>query len=175
MGLNEQELAFIAHAAGGPHNDLINEEGQPPVHKISDIMHWVLTNFARSERNPNSKLTRIHFHSLTYHIIGYVNGTWTNVDSAVAAGARIAGKQACDDPDLISEKLELRVPRTFKLYTGDTERELNPSEPVMTWARGGFSYVFSPVLVCKKPVKTVGLGDAISATGLLFSTANKIR
>ncbi|KAK3097938.1 hypothetical protein FSP39_014684 [Pinctada imbricata] len=175
LGLNEQELSFSAHAGNGPHpQQFAQTDGQPDVHKISDMILWVLKTFGYSKSNPDSKLSRVHFHSLTYHIIGTYPGVWKNSPSAVAAGTRMAGMQACDvdiiDPDSVS----LKFPKKFYLHTGSEEIVFNASNPVISWQREGFEFSLSPVLVCKKPLKTVGLGDSISATGLMYSEFNKM-
>jgi ADP-dependent glucokinase len=77
--------------------------------------------------------------------------------------------QACggrvDDPELV----DLRIPLDFQLHGSDTFRSFDPSTAAYTWTIGEYYFVFSPVLVCRQPVKTVGLGDAISATGLMYS------
>lgn len=170
LGLNEQELTFLSHAAIGPHSEYFDTiQGQPEIHKISDIILWVLRTYGHSKENPSYKLTRVHFHCLTYHIIGIYPSAWSNNPSAVGAGTRVAGIQACDvespDPDLVT----LKFPEKFKLFSGDKERSLNESKPIITWKKEGFHFALSPVLVCKQPLKTVGLGDSISATGLMFS------
>lgn len=170
LGLNEQELTFLSHAAIGPHSEYFDTiQGQPEIHKISDIILWVLRTYGHSKENPSYKLTRVHFHCLTYHIIGIHPSAWSNNPSAVGAGTRVAGIQACDvespDPDLVT----LKFPEKFKLFSGDKERSLNESKPIITWKKEGFHFALSPVLVCKQPLKTVGLGDSISATGLMFS------
>ena len=46
---------------------------------------------------------------------------------------------------------------------------LDPADPVTVWGRGNVTFHLSPVLVCKQPLRTVGLGDAISAEGLVYS------
>ncbi|XP_005098113.1 ADP-dependent glucokinase [Aplysia californica] len=174
LGLNEQELVFSSKALNGPHSDhLDGDSGQPDIHKISDIMLWMLKSYGRSPKSPTARLTRVHFHSLTFHIVAVAEGTWSNVDEAAAAGAQVAGLQACDVAQLQSDIVELKIPRKFHLYSGDVERELDPRSPVMQWQKDGYMFVFSPVLVCKRPVKTVGLGDAISATGLVYSQFSK--
>ncbi|GFS18886.1 ADP-dependent glucokinase [Elysia marginata] len=178
LGLNEQELVYVSKSCGGPHADLFDHEshGQPDIHKISDILLWLMKTFGAGSAGGKgeSRLSRIHFHSLTYHIIAVVESDWSNTEGAVAAGAQIAGLQACDIPYLKAELLDLKIPAKFRLFTGDAERELDPHSPVLTWRQEGFLFVMSPVLVCKKPVKTVGLGDAISATGLMFSQSNSL-
>ena len=168
LGLNEQEMAFASFAGGGPHFDLREEKVQPPVHKVTDIMVWMLKKYGHSVHREDSKLTRIHFHSLTYHIIATAPGFWFNVKSAVAEGARTAGKQACEDHD--SSQFTLQMPLNFKLSSHLTEEvNLNASQPVIEFDIQGYNFFLSPVLVCDSPVKTVGLGDAISSAGLLYS------
>ena len=174
LGLNEQETSFASASLDGPHADVL-EDGQPPIHKVTDVMLWLLKRFGQSEDNPTSRLTRVHFHSLTFHIIGTVTGRWSNIPAAVAAGTRIAGRQACDVLRLGTEKFDLAIPSRFRLSSSHEEMKFNASNPVITWEMEGgkYSFSFSPVLVCKRPLKTVGLGDAISAVGLLFSELKK--
>ncbi|KAK3586668.1 hypothetical protein CHS0354_001280 [Potamilus streckersoni] len=174
LGLNEQELSFSSHVLKGPHSDdFIHQTGQPEIHKISDMILWILKTFGYSKKRPESKLTRVHFHSLTYHILGTVPDAWSNNEAAVAAGTHMAGHQACDVKLLTPEHVELRIPSTFRLYSGGPEKQLDHNHPVIFWDYEGYHFVFSPVLVCKDPQKTVGLGDAISATGLMYSQYNR--
>ena len=169
LGLNEQELSFLSASLEGPHNDILSQ-GQPEIHKVTDIMTWILDNFGKSPENPGSKLTRVHFHSLTFHIIATVPGHWENSDAAVAAGARVAGQKACDVLSVETGQFDLKIPTRFRLSSQHPEMELDPAHPVIGWEMEDCcQFVFSPVLVCKNPLKTVGLGDAISATGLLYS------
>lgn len=172
LGLNEQELILSSHLLGGPHKEIYNIDGLPIIHKITDTMVWLMKKFGKLSKKEHSRLTRIHFHTLTYHIIGTVPGVWGNSAGAVAAGTRKAGRQACDTPILDPEKADLKIPKKFLLHTGGEERTFSHSEPVMSFTHESLEFSFSPVLVCKKPLKTVGLGDAISATGLLYSTFN---
>ena len=44
-----------------------------------------------------------------------------------------------------------------------------PDNGYVAWQRDNLDYFMSPVYVCRKPLKTVGLGDAISSAGLLNS------
>lgn len=169
LGLNEQELAFAAEVAGGPYGNQAEHKGQPLIHEMSDIILWLLGKYGKSSKNPTSRLTRVHFHSLTYHIVGAHRSHWSNIMSATMAGTRIAGMQACDVQDPDPDIVDLRIPLEFQLFSGDNKRRFDPETSTYTWTIGDYNFVFSPVLVCKQPVKTVGLGDAISATGLMFS------
>ncbi|XP_003462245.2 ADP-dependent glucokinase isoform X2 [Cavia porcellus] len=170
LGLNEQELLFLSQAASGPHASLRSWNGVPDVGMVSDILFWILQEHGRSKGRA-SDLTRIHFHTLVYHILATVDGHWANQLAAVAAGARVAGTQACATETIDASRVSLRAPREFTTShsEGGSRVVLNPNKPVAEWHRGGVSFYFTPVLVCKDPVRTVGLGDAISAEGLFYS------
>ncbi|XP_055048698.2 ADP-dependent glucokinase isoform X1 [Misgurnus anguillicaudatus] len=171
VGLNEQELLFLTQSGGGPHADLASWDGIPDVGRVSDILLWVLEQHGRADPESESDLTRIHFHTLAYHILATVDGHWGNQVSAVAAGARVASSQACGLQTVDVTKVALKAPLNF--YSSFTEpREsltVDVMNPVTVWRRGNVSFHLTPVLVCKQPLRTVGLGDAISAEGLLFS------
>ncbi|XP_060611226.2 ADP-dependent glucokinase isoform X1 [Anolis sagrei] len=170
IGLNEQELLFLTQAASGPHASLTSWNGIPDVGVVSDILFWILKEHGRTTRKA-SDLTRIHFHTLAYHVLATVDGYWVNQVAAVAAGARAAGVQACATETIDTSRVFLKAPLEFE--TSKTEEasrvSLNPSEPVSEWHRDGVTFHYTPVLVCKDPLRTVGLGDAISAEGLLYS------
>ncbi|KAM9714899.1 ADP-dependent glucokinase isoform 7-T7 [Dama dama] len=170
LGLNEQELLFLSQSASGPHSSLSSWNGVPDVGVVSDILFWILKEHGKSESRA-SDLSRIHFHTLAYHILATVDGHWANQLAAVAAGARVAGTQACATETIDTRRVSLKAPHEFmtsRLEAG-SRVVLNPSEPVVAWHREGVSFHFTPVLVCKDPVRTVGLGDAISAEGLFYS------
>ncbi|XP_062998313.1 ADP-dependent glucokinase isoform X2 [Elgaria multicarinata webbii] len=170
IGLNEQELLFLTQAASGPHASLASWNGVPDVGIVSDILFWLLRERGRTPTKA-SDLTRIHFHTLAYHLLATVDGYWANQVAAVAAGARVAGAQACATKTIDASRVFLKAPLEFA--TSKMEEaprvSLNPDEPVSVWHRGGITFHYTPVLVCKVPLRTVGLGDAISAEGLLYS------
>uniref|UniRef100_A0A6I8N1A0 ADP dependent glucokinase n=1 Tax=Ornithorhynchus anatinus TaxID=9258 RepID=A0A6I8N1A0_ORNAN len=170
IGLNEQELLFLSQSASGPYSSLPSWRGVPDVGIVSDILFWILKEYG-SQEDRASDLTRIHFHTLAYHILATVDGSWGNQVAAVAAGARVAGTQACATETIVTDRVFLKAPLEFMTsHTGAGSKvSLNPSDPVVEWHREGISFHFTPVLVCKDPVRTVGLGDAISAEGLLYS------
>nr|XP_046250401.1 ADP-dependent glucokinase isoform X2 [Scatophagus argus] len=171
IGLNEQELLFLSQAGQGPHAELAAWDGIPDVGRVSDILLWILEQHGRSDPSSEADLTRIHFHTLAYHILVTVDGYWGNQAAAVMAGARVASSQACGLRSVDISKVELKAPLEF--HSSHTEpREklfLNPAEPVTVWHRGNVTFHMTPVLVCKQPLRTVGLGDAISAEGLVYS------
>ncbi|MED6288255.1 hypothetical protein CHARACLAT_024775, partial [Characodon lateralis] len=171
IGLNEQELLFLSQAAEGPHAALPAWKGIPEVGRVSDILFWILEQHGRTDPSSESDLTRIHFHTLAYHILATVDGYWGNQAAAVMAGARVASSQACGLQAVDVSKVELKAPLEFhSSHSGPGEQlSLNPEEPVTVWHRGNITFHLSPVLVCKRPLRTVGLGDAISAEGLVYS------
>ncbi|XP_018621182.1 ADP-dependent glucokinase isoform X1 [Scleropages formosus] len=171
VGLNEQELLFLSQAGSGPHSQLASWNGVPDVGQVSDILLWVLEQYGRTDLESEADLTRVHFHTLAYHILATVDGHWTNQESAVAAGARVASTQACGVQHVDVSKVVLLAPRHFHSSHSEPRQSLalDPARPVATWHRGNVTFHLSPVLVCQQPLRTVGLGDAISAEGLLYS------
>lgn len=190
LGLNEQELLFLVHSHGtGPHSNYYQElNGHPELIKIVDMLEWTLNTFGYSKENPTSKLTRVHFHFLMFHIIvENDSNAWTNTISSLLSGSKIAAKQACgfefdDDKneELLENLLEFRIPHeldenrnVFFRMDHNSTYKFNVSNPVIEFKRGSTKFYFTPTLVCKKPLKTVGLGDAISSNGILFAEFNK--
>ncbi|OBS80764.1 hypothetical protein A6R68_21036 [Neotoma lepida] len=173
LGLNEQELLFLSQSASGPHASLSSWDGVPDVGMVSDILFWIFKEHGRS-KSRSSDLTRIHFHTLVYHILATVDGHWANQLAAVAAGARVAGTQACATETIDASRVSLRAPQEFMTSHSESGSRivLNPNKPVVEWHREGITFYFTPVLVCKDPIRTVGLGDAISAEGLFYSEAH---
>ncbi|KAG8144956.1 putative ADP-dependent glucokinase-like protein [Naja naja] len=171
-GMTDPDLMrdIIHQAASGPHSSLTSWNGVPEVGTVSDILFWILREHGRTSARA-SDLTRIHFHTLAYHLLVTVDGYWANQVAAVAAGARVAGTQACATQTIDASKVFLKAPLEFATSKaeGASRVSLNPKEPISVWHRDGISFHYSPVLVCKSPLRTVGLGDAISAEGLLYS------
>ncbi|KAL6733149.1 hypothetical protein Aduo_003827 [Ancylostoma duodenale] len=54
------------------------------------------------------------------------------------------------------------------VYRGVSKLKMGVT-PIASWMRDQTLFIFTPVLVCKFPMKTVGVDDAISTTGLLYS------
>ncbi|KAM9807916.1 ADP-dependent glucokinase isoform 2-T2 [Neosynchiropus ocellatus] len=171
IGLNEQELLFLSQASSGPHGDLTSWRGVPDVGQVSDILLWILETYGRSDPSSEADLTRIHFHTLAYHVLATVDNYWENQAAAVMAGARVASSQACGLKVVDVSKVELKAPLQFQSSHTEPHQKLsiNPKEPVTVWHRGNVTFHLTPVLVCKQPLRTVGLGDAISAEGLVYS------
>lgn len=171
IGLNEQELLFLSQAGEGPHAEMAAWKGIPDVGRVSDILLWILEQHGRIDPSSEADLTRIHFHTLAYHILVTVDGYWGNQVAAVMAGARVASNQACGVQSVDVSKVELKAPLEFHSSHTEPRQQLslNPAEPVTVWRRGNVTFHFTPVLVCKRPLRTVGLGDAISAEGLFYS------
>jgi len=145
LGLNEAELDFLSVSLGGDRVD---------VQDISSVKAALVLVLEKAGRE--SLLTRVHFHCLTYHVIIERKDHWKNSAVSVAMGTYIAAKFACDTPTIVPTNHELR-------YLG------TDIKPVQSEEIGEYMLHISPVLVCKQPLKTVGLGDSISATGLLYT------
>ncbi|XP_067829532.1 ADP-dependent glucokinase isoform X2 [Heptranchias perlo] len=174
IGLNEQELLFISQAGSGPHSSPEYWDRTPDIGMVSDVIFWLLKEYGHTDSQNESDLTRVHFHTLAYHILATVDGYWSNQISSVVAGARIAGSQACGTNTIDPTKVVLKSPMEFVPSQTDKllknkKMTLSPTNPVRVWHRENISFFITPVLICVNPVRTVGLGDTISAEGLLYS------
>ena len=150
------------------------------------MLYWLLTTFGHDRTRPdapnfNYRLQRIHFHCLTYHIVVSRGADWSNLAAGLAAGARLAGRQSCNLHSYKGESdlLEVRTAsRTLLDKQLDKVYEFDAHNPLASWMRGdgrnGVIFIYTPVLVCKFPLHTVGVDDAISATALLYSQFYKL-
>ena len=171
-----------------PHSKYFLEiNTQPDLTKVIDIMEFILNKFGQSSDLPHSKFTRIHFHCLMFHLIAELDTKkWSNTVASLMSGSKIAAKQACgfefndENSDQELESLiEFRMVHTRDeqnniLFKIDENKyaKFNLSKPVIEFSRGNIRFSFTPVLVCKQPSKTVGLGDAISSSGVIYSEFN---
>jgi ADP-dependent glucokinase len=158
LGLNEQELGDVYKALGGKqHAPAAFARAERAA--VLDALALVF-EFADRLAEPSRQLTRIHFHYLTYHIIATRGQRWSNTAAACAAGSAAASNQACAlesaagagrafDPTLV----ELRTPAADPLVVASLPRHVA-------------TYYLVPVLVCRRPLRTVGLGDAVSSSAL---------
>jgi ADP-dependent phosphofructokinase/glucokinase len=87
---------------------------------------------------------------------------------AVAHSVLITGKIACDTTDIQYEDSQILATETFSTNENGPSRAFTPQDAVIEWTTDRFTCVIAPVPVCKAPVKTAGLGDNISGTGLAY-------
>lgn len=148
LGMNEQEM-----------NDLYNSfelgntkeiaQPNPNIKFVIETIEFLMKKF--------SNITRIHFHSLAYHLLAIEDSQWSNSLGSVALGSLAASKRAYGEKELNIEE--------FDFLTNYKDFGLN--HPLDSFKQNGISYYFCQVLVCKKPIRTVGIGDTISAYGLM--------
>jgi ADP-dependent glucokinase len=198
FGLNEEELAFTFESLGGWFvDDTLTTKmltGKiPNVNAVVEAIEFLLKmgdEWSAAARSGNSKnvrsISRVHFHALSYHIIAERNvegrEKWSSTFSkGVAAGSVIATLNACGKhPEYKNNQqnplLKMIFPN-YNDYPKEDDLELLYNETctgqvhagVCVWKHGTTTFSLAPVLVAKHPVNTVGLGDSISASGLLHS------
>eukprot|EP00743_Colponemidia_sp_Colp-15_P002790 GILK01003019.1.p1 GENE.GILK01003019.1~~GILK01003019.1.p1 ORF type:complete len:483 (+),score=90.59 GILK01003019.1:40-1449(+) len=163
LGLNEQELLTVFQVLDGKSLQAGQLTGRvPDQNAVVQVLKTIFRVYGKAQNKHGRRgLTRIHFHSLAFHIVAHRKGMWDNSKSSVAAGSYIATAQACD----VENSVE-------KLQAADIDLLLpwNTTSTVKVWIEDDLEFSLAPVVVCKVPLKTVGLGDAISATGLLYHT-----
>ena len=194
VGFNEQEGAFLYEALGGawggggggddmPSRGAVASATAPQPVAVARLLRFLFEAF------PDGGPSRLHFHSLAFHVVGYrkaaVGSTWRGTVGAVAAGSVAATTQACglDSPKdaTAADALSLLAPGSFSVADprgggggGGHTAALSSATPVASWlwesAQGPLAFRLAPVAVCAAPRSTVGLGDAISATALAADT-----
>eukprot|EP00300_Choanocystis_sp_HF-7_P001005 c10828_g1_i1.p1 GENE.c10828_g1_i1~~c10828_g1_i1.p1 ORF type:complete len:508 (+),score=57.08 c10828_g1_i1:63-1526(+) len=158
LGLNEQELDSLSTALS-----LTSLSMQSPgsaVPSYAAVSEALAALLVRSQsQGADSLLSRVHFHSLAFHMLCQrtdVAVPWASPGTAVAAGARSVAMRACNVTEWgDGSAFKLLVPPA--LFS--QPRLSRPAQDVLC--------VWQPVPVCRAPVRTVGLGDSISAIGLL--------
>ncbi len=196
LGFNEQEGAALFEAVGGRYGGAgglpptSREELTQQVPRVAAVASLLRFLFRRLPR-----LSRIHFHSLAHHVLAHRRGgegegggghPWAagGPAPAVAAGAVACATQACDLPRWDAPPpggdAAFYTLCPSRLGVGDPERgtgtsvmrrlTLDASVAEWEWEEAGgavIAFALSPVPVCAKPTRTVGLGDAVSAAALV--------
>ena len=185
LGLNEDELGHLYLQLGGSQLS-IEDFHSPSVATVEKALKYVLSSTSSFTDIPSHvnkrRLSRIHFHCLEFHVIVVLNSPssssfyhWqdNHVVSVVSASQAVSTR-ACNVTELQEEEMELRASLTFKL-SDENFVNISPLFPFFDWSSkldnsdSNIHYYFTPVLVCKFPRKTVGCGDTVSSTGLIYS------
>lgn len=154
IGLNEQELAMLDWKLHRPEDPRPHgSEAKPALEDTLQKLQKVLKTL-----NHRGHLSRIHFHTLHFHAICYDPLLWERGEAGVAAGSAVTADLSCGDAFQKRDmsRFALRYPRPVKC------------EKVNESPTQDFECCVAPVLVCKKPVRTAGLGDNISGAGLRY-------
>ena len=162
-GANEQETASFADVIV---NDNLQVDGYDSKHAVADAVEQVATIMEHV-----GGLRRFHMHALQYQVICERPGGWpqNSAEDSLVEATSVASRRACFKEDLVPDDVELMFHDHFSIF--DQRFAYNAAHPVScatTTRPSGMALkcCVSPVLVCKTPLKTVGLGDFISASGL---------
>lgn len=152
LGLNDQELAYISYVGKGPYSE---EYGSPEsdmnlnfhVYKTVELIYWLLNDLFKDY--PLLELTRIHVHTLTYHVIAVKGADWLNSEAALAAGAKLAVSQACDfsagvdiSEHMMGETTVLKTNKTLLLdRRHNKEYRFDPYDPVIEGKVEGYVFI----------------------------------
>jgi ADP-dependent glucokinase len=150
IGFNEQELGILLC-----HLKKIKFGGYPskaPVKKyLSD-----LSDLISSLSSSSYKASRLHLHTLSIQAICSTD-EWSNPLKASARSALLAGQFACNRTDIQSE--------TFSFYEGNDWKE---EEVTKCWKEEKMTCCLALNPTCTQVVQVSGLGDNISAMGLVY-------
>ncbi len=163
MGFNEEECRAVLAALGSKETDQEPLAHSPTAAVVERALAEMLHLLPAS-------VTRLHFHSLGLHMIAVrEEGGWKGESAAVLAGSVVTSLRVCNTTSLgDGELFQVLTNGTFVTAAG----ERLSFEPHASWTVGGVTFAAAPVLVCKKPVQTVGAGDSISSSSLIRSLRN---
>jgi ADP-dependent glucokinase len=152
LGLNEQELNAL-------HLSLSDQDFDSVRHvEVPDVLQKMQEVFDKFPQPTGP--SRIHFHSLEFHIVSSLHDSWIDSTGSVSGGSLAGSTKACGltDVSVHSHSSTWKVPSDrFKIKSTDVLMKVETEK---------HEYSIAPVLVCRNPQGTVGLGDVISATGL---------
>ena len=179
LGLNEQELGFLYFALTHPTSSFASAMERteaanayvkefftdPSVQLSTEALAKVLSLPSSSSRH----LARIHFHSLKYHIIATKSdGPWQDSRVGVLFGSLAATSNACG----FASHTAIDPSQADLLSVFGLEDSTSPVSTLST--PSGVHFAISRVMVCSRPLRTVGLGDSISAAGLLHHKFSRL-
>ena len=164
IGFNEQELDGLVRAMGLP-LDLPLFGDHPGAHNAPNLDAVLSALGLLLEAGPH--VSRLHFHALAYHTVCTRNNSgWGPPSVPAAAGAVAVGLRACQIPLPMLAQHVVDPVSAFSLLANVTS---DPTQPIRIDHVGSdVVCATAPVLVCNSPSRTVGLGDSISAVGLLY-------
>lgn len=197
IGLNEQELYILHHyLVTGEEGTATNS--RPTVAQISAQLHDVIQHSARAKlafekqggksQDPSetlalAQLNRIHFHTLQFHIICQKDDSiWEDPTTALIQSSLMSSKLACGknnttpaimrhsaDMEVDLDRVEVLLARELLLSKKQgLTVSIDPESPVVSWREADYQCHMVPMLACKKPDRTAGLGDNISGTGMAY-------
>ena len=150
IGMNEQELGILLC-----HLKKIKFAGYPskaPIKKYLDDLSDLLSELPVN----NYQASRIHLHTIYSQVI-CSNEVWGNPLIASARSAIIAGQFACNNTDIQQT--------SFRFYEGEDWAQ---EDTTKCWKNNNMQCCLALVPTCLNVVQVSGLGDNISATGLVY-------
>jgi ADP-dependent glucokinase len=158
IGLNEQELAMLdwkLHSSDTPQPR--GSQSKPALKETLDTTRRVLHTLSQE-----GSLSRMHFHTLHFHAVCYNPDVWSSGVAAVAAGSAVTSELSC------GTAFANRDMSAFDLrYAGPVSCEKSTASDGESGSKV-IECCVAPVLVCKNPLRTAGLGDNISGAGLRY-------
>lgn len=167
IGLNEQEMGAIDYAIKSKISKIDDDPIKYITEKFKDpnyerIIESIKRLFS-IETESKRKLERIHFHSYKFHILSTrLDGMFSNGTNAAILGSLEASKKACNIDHIGENDFD-----KFIVSFATVDQNYDPKNPLKIWVEDGIEHIFVPVINCKNPYKTVGLGDSISSMGLV--------
>ena len=164
LGMNEQELPNL-HSILKNGTVTLLSDSYPRIATTLDHMRAVYGML----RKGNSRLTRLHVHTLAYQAIMTEQGSaWKNTMSAAAKASLTANRHTCGSDDISTSKARILMDDSFTTSRGSDGKRIpfQADRPIACWSESTADICIAPVLICTKVVQTGGAGDNISSAGI---------
>lgn len=189
IAMNDNELdRFDTFLQNNRISQVANQK--PPKPRVAFVLDKIRSVFRqlrqRDARNIAShshsrSISRIHIHSKAFQaILVSHTSNWRHTKNAAAKAALTAYRSVCDTAIANPESAKLVLDDAFSTTAvpGVVPKRfaLNELDPVSCWSEDilvdaksvQVEICVAPVLVCKEPKRTTGVGDNISAAGLIL-------
>jgi ADP-dependent glucokinase len=172
IGLNEQELKHLYQTLGGKSIKLDTKNPSP--RHVIEMIKFIFSKVQQlhAKEDPlQRKLTRLHFHTLKFHLVVVEKGSVWNTTSkalrrAVAAGSISGVRRACGVDWLSVDQMEAEVFDSIPGIDSIPETPIDNKQPITILKEGDLVFSFTPHLACRTIARSVGLGDVISSASL---------
>ena len=137
---------------------------------INDILHGVISKV--TEGAPQSRLSRMFFHSSSFLVTAVKESHWSNNEAALASASLAVSKSAFNvksSLDLVDKRLAMPVYFTLSKADSSFVAGLNMNKPVVTWSYKDTKFYIAPVIICDVPDRTKDHGLTASAVALVRS------
>ncbi|KAH9527464.1 hypothetical protein DERF_001476 [Dermatophagoides farinae] len=181
FGMNEQEAANLLSLMKFGNISYSSN----PFPRVAHVLDEMRELFALLESIGNGRVSRIHVHTLAYQVVmtkidsKSKQSIWKSNKAAMAKASLTAYRYTCNLPEIDLKRVNILLDDSFAMTMDETNIErIELDQAIRCWEENIESELIlnktrvqiclAIGMVCTDVVQTVGAGDNISASGLMF-------